>query len=101
MMVRQPIRSANQKSGGPMSEPRSRLAAPCALTRALAAPVAALCSISSLPEFADDDPDDLRKAVKKPRLIDLSHNWENSSPVASVTPPYSFALSATHENTRG
>jgi len=39
--------------------------------------------------------------LKKARLIDLSHNWEITSPVASVNPPYSFALSATHENTRG
>jgi len=39
--------------------------------------------------------------LKKARLIDLSHNWEIASPVARVNPPYSFALSATHANTRG
>lgn len=39
--------------------------------------------------------------VKKARLIDLSHTWEITSPIASVNPPYSFALSATHQNTRG
>jgi kynurenine formamidase len=67
----------------------------------LAGACAALCMISSAPALADDDAGDLLKAVKKARLIDLSHNWENSSPVASVNPPYNFALSATHENTRG
>jgi kynurenine formamidase len=57
--------------------------------------------VSSIPALADDDADDLLKTVKKARLIDLSHNWEITSPVASVNPPYSFALSATHANTRG
>jgi kynurenine formamidase len=44
---------------------------------------------------------DLLRTVKKARLIDLSHNWEITSPVAGVNPFYSFALSATHGNTRG
>jgi kynurenine formamidase len=39
--------------------------------------------------------------LKKARLIDLSHTWEITSPIANVNPPYSFALSATHANTRG
>jgi kynurenine formamidase len=39
--------------------------------------------------------------LKKARLIDLSHTWEITSPIASVNPPYSFALSATHGNTLG
>ena len=42
----------------------------------------------------------LLEAVKKARVIDLSHTWDQSSPIASVNPHYSFALSATHENTR-
>jgi len=67
----------------------------------LASVFVALCAVAYVPALADDDADDLLKTVKKARLIDLSHNWENSSPVASVNPPYSFALSATHENTRG
>ncbi|TFZ00863.1 hypothetical protein EZ313_20710 [Ramlibacter henchirensis] len=40
-------------------------------------------------------------ALKNARLIDLSHTWEIQSPVASVNPSYSFALSATHGKTRG
>jgi kynurenine formamidase len=52
--------------------------------------------------YADDSSvDDLLKAVKKARLIDLSHTWDKNSPIASVNPPYSFALAATHANTRG
>jgi kynurenine formamidase len=66
----------------------------------LAATFAAFCLVSSAPVLADRDPDDLLKAVKQARVIDLSHNWEISSPVASVNPFYSFELSATHENTR-
>ena len=49
--------------------------------------------------FADDDSGGIGAflhTLKKARLIDLSHNWEISSPIASVNPPYSFALSATH-----
>jgi kynurenine formamidase len=43
----------------------------------------------------------LISAVQSARLIDLSHTWEIQSPVASVNPPYSFALAATHAKTRG
>lgn len=51
-------------------------------------------------------PDDTRAQrlifqVREARVIDLSHTWEIQSPVASVNPPYSFALSATHGKTRG
>lgn len=54
------------------------------------------------PAFAHGDSfDALLNAVTRARLIDLSHTWTNSSPVASVNPPYHFALSATHANTRG
>ena len=44
---------------------------------------------------------ELLKQVRKARIIDLSHTWEIHSPIASVNPPYSFSLSATHANTRG
>jgi kynurenine formamidase len=54
------------------------------------------------PAIADnDDTEDLLRLIKKSRVVDLSHPWEINSPVASVNPSYSFALSATHENTRG
>jgi kynurenine formamidase len=40
------------------------------------------------------------QGIKNARLIDLSHTWDEKSPIAGVNPPYSFDLSATHENTR-
>lgn len=43
----------------------------------------------------------LLKLVRKARVIDLSHTWDAQSPIASVNPPYSFSLAATHANTRG
>ena len=55
------------------------------------------------PAIAEDDDDaaDLLRAIKKAKLVDLSHPWENESPVAGVNPPYHFELVATHANTRG
>lgn len=52
---------------------------------------------------ADGRPDSssLITSLKSARLIDLSHTWDSRSPLASVNPPYSFALSATHAKTRG
>jgi kynurenine formamidase len=52
--------------------------------------------------FAEDSSaEDLIKAVKRARLIDLSHTWDKNSPIATVNPSYSFALAATHANTLG
>jgi kynurenine formamidase len=56
------------------------------------------------PALADDDSGQIQSflsTLKRARLIDLSHNWEITSPVASVNPFYSFALTSTHANTRG
>src|SRR5260370_31740038 len=53
------------------------------------------------PALADDDSGQLLSTLKRARLIDLSHNWEITSPVASVNPVYSFCLTSTHANTRG
>src|SRR2546430_11552989 len=50
---------------------------------------------------ASDRVGDLLRTVKKARLIDLSHNWENDSPVAGVNPPYHFRLRDTHASSRG
>jgi kynurenine formamidase len=44
---------------------------------------------------------DLLRAIKRGKVIDLSHAWAKDSPVASVNPPYSFELGPTHANTRG
>src|SRR5438046_2124301 len=64
------------------------------------AAVLALAPFTSV--FAEDSSaEGLIKAVKKARLIDLSHTWDKNSPIASVNPSYSFALTATHANTLG
>jgi kynurenine formamidase len=62
-----------------------------------------LCSLFPFAAFPHDDDrtDELLRAIKKARLIDLSHTWTQQSPIADVNPPYTFALSATHANTRG
>ena len=40
-------------------------------------------------------------AVQRARLFDLSHTWDENSPIAGVNPPYSMTLNATHAGTRG
>src|SRR5438034_7205223 len=68
------------------------------------ASAAILLSLASLTAAYAEDSDrvgEFLRATRKARLIDLSHNWEITSPVAAVNPFYSFALSATHGNTRG
>src|SRR5207344_478409 len=63
---------------------------------------AALCLTPFAPALADDSGNarELLRTIKKARLIDLSHTWEITSPVAGVNPPYSFVLEFTHANTR-
>src|SRR5262245_34638057 len=41
------------------------------------------------------------KQVLGARIFDLSQTWDENSPIASVNPPYSMSLAATHANTRG
>ena len=41
------------------------------------------------------------RKVKEARLFDLSHVWDENSPIASVNPPYSMELNATHASTIG
>ena len=68
---------------------------------ARAAALALLCALSSAAALADHETPELLNALKRARVIDLSHAWEIASPVASVNPAYSFALAATHAKTRG
>jgi kynurenine formamidase len=65
------------------------------------AAILALAPFTSV--FAEDSDrvGNLLRTIKKARLIDLSYNWENDSPVASVNPPYHFKLRNTHANSRG
>jgi kynurenine formamidase len=41
------------------------------------------------------------QTVKAARVFDLSHSWDENSPIAGVNPPYSMELNATHAGTRG
>ena len=48
----------------------------------------------------------LLKAVRRARIFDLSHTWDETSPIAGVNPGYSMTLdpaagAATHASTRG
>jgi kynurenine formamidase len=51
---------------------------------------------------ADDgrDVDRFIRAVQRAQIFDLSHEWDENSPIAGVNPTYSMALDATHANTR-
>ena len=39
--------------------------------------------------------------IKQARLFDLSFTWDENSPIASVNPPFSMVLNATHASTIG
>jgi kynurenine formamidase len=39
--------------------------------------------------------------VTRARIFDLAPVWDENSPIASVNPPYSMSLNATHASTRG
>ncbi len=41
------------------------------------------------------------RSVLRARIFDLSHTWDESSPIAGVNPPYAMSLNATHAGTRG
>ena len=73
-------------------------------TAGLAAAGAALAEIIAGQEVRAADGIDKAnfiRAVKSARIFDLSHTWDERSPIAGVNPPYSMTLNATHENTRG
>jgi len=48
-----------------------------------------------------NDRDDFIRTVKRARIFDLSHVWDENSPIAGVNPPYAMELAATHANTLG
>ena len=71
------------------------------LGTALLAATALLLPVTSAGADQGEGNAQLLKLIRKARVIDLSHTWDAQSPIASVNPPYSFALAATHANTRG
>jgi len=47
------------------------------------------------------DAGDFIRTVQRAKIFDLSHVWDENSPIAGVNPPYSMFLNATHAGTRG
>jgi kynurenine formamidase len=45
--------------------------------------------------------DDFIRSVLRARIFDLSHTWDENSPIAGVNPPYDMVLNRTHAGTRG
>jgi kynurenine formamidase len=43
----------------------------------------------------------LIRQVKRANVIDLSHTWDENSPVLGLNPPYAMSVPFTHDNTRG
>jgi kynurenine formamidase len=41
--------------------------------------------------------DDFIRDVLRARIFDLSHTWDENSPIAGVNPPYSMTLNKTHD----
>jgi kynurenine formamidase len=67
---------------------------------------AALAGLAVAGAHAKDDNDgqdsaEFIRSVLKARVFDLSQTWDENSPIASVNPPYSMTLEATHQGTRG
>jgi len=44
-----------------------------------------------------DRTDDFIRDVQRARIFDLSHTWDENSPIAGVNPPYSMTLNKTHD----
>ncbi len=64
--------------------------------------VVLVLTCGTMSAFANDSrAQTLLAAIAKARVIDLSHTWDSKSPIASVNPPFSMALAATHGKTRG
>jgi kynurenine formamidase len=42
--------------------------------------------------------DDFIESVQKARIFDLSHLWDENSPIAGVNPPYAMTLNKTHDD---
>jgi kynurenine formamidase len=74
-----------------------------AFIASLGAAAAGIALTGSEAAAADSDggTDAFIRSVRNARIFDLSHLWDENSPIAGVNPPYSMALAATHENTRG
>ena len=66
-----------------------------------AAALAGLALASPVASADGERNDDFIRSVQRARIFDLSHTWDENSPIAGVNPPYSMVLNATHAGTRG
>jgi kynurenine formamidase len=66
-----------------------------------AAGIALVQALAGSRAIAGEDRGDFIRSVTRAKIYDLSHTWDENSPIASVNPPYAMSLAATHENTRG
>ena len=48
-------------------------------------------------EGRSDRTDDFIRSVQRARIFDLSHTWDENSPIAGVNPPYRMTLNKTHD----
>src|SRR5512134_474628 len=65
------------------------------------AAVAGLALAGTSAQARGEGNDDFIRSVLRARIFDLSHTWDENSPIAGVNPPYSMVLNATHAGTRG
>lgn len=63
--------------------------------------VEALAGAQARARGRSDRTDDFIRDVLRARIFDLSHTWDENSPIASVNPGYEMQLDATHAATRG
>lgn len=65
------------------------------------AAAAGLALAGSGAQAHDERNEDFIRSVQRARIFDLSHTWDENSPIVGVNPPYSMTLNATHAGTRG
>jgi kynurenine formamidase len=58
----------------------------------------ALAGTVARAEGRSDRTDDFIRSVQRARIFDLSHTWDENSPIAGVNPPYEMALNKTHDD---
>ena len=76
--------------------------------RSLALAAAGLATAGAIDPATADQPSQAPGKVRRfirevtnARIFDLCPVWDENSPIASVNPPYSMFLNATHSSTRG
>jgi kynurenine formamidase len=58
----------------------------------------ALAGTVARAEGRSDRTDDFIRSVQRARIFDLSHTWDENSPIAGVNPSYEMALNKTHDD---